>query len=131
NRSFRTTRRSKLQVYRRYDCQGIYNLYSGTLLEGRTCRPPRSCCFCGVSQEPSARLARELELNRGTVLDLRRTLQAKAIELQPDDPLPDQHTETGEMFQNAGKRYSRQGRIYRRRAYATVEVGRSCLHPPF
>lgn len=108
-RYFRTTRRSQLAVYRCYDCEGIYNLYSGTLFEGRHLPPSQVVLllrgFC--KGEPSATLARELSLNRGTVLDLRCKVQENATRLQPDDPLPDQHTETDEMFQNAGeKRYT-------------------------
>ena len=106
SRYFRTTRRSQLQVWRCYDCQGIYNLYSGTLLEGKHLRPPQVVLllrgFC--KGEPSATLARELALNRGTVLDLRREVQENAIALQPDDPLPEAHTEADEMQQRAGEK---------------------------
>lgn len=105
-RYFRTTRRSQLAVYRCYDCDGIYNLYSGTLFEGRHLPPSTVVLLLRgfLKGEPSATLARELDLNRGTVLDLRRTVQANAVDLQPDDPLPDPHTETDEMFQNAGEK---------------------------
>lgn len=108
-RPFRTTHRSRLQVWRCYDCLGLYNLYSGTLLEGKHLRPSQVVLLLRgfLKGEPSATLARELALNRGTVLDLRRKLQQNATHLQPDDPLEDAHTETDEMFQNAGeKRYA-------------------------
>jgi transposase-like protein len=106
SRCFRTTRRSQLQVWRCYDCDGIYNLYSGTLFEGKHLRPSQVVLllrgFC--KGEASAMLARELALNRGTVLDLRRKVHANAVLLQPEEPLPDDHTETDEMFQNAGEK---------------------------
>ena len=106
SRYFRTTRRSQLVVYRCYDCDGIYNLYSGTLFESRHLPPSKLVLLLRgfLKGEPSATLARDLGLNRGTVLDLRRSVQANAADLQPDDPLPDRHTETDEMFQNAGEK---------------------------
>ena len=39
---FRQTRRSELEVYRRKRCKGIYNLYSGTVFEGRHFRPEQT-----------------------------------------------------------------------------------------
>jgi hypothetical protein len=54
--------------------------------------------------ESSKELAAELGLNYGTVLKLRHEAQANAEKIQPDTPLPDQRTETDEMFQNAGEK---------------------------
>ena len=49
-------------------------------------------------------MARELGLARQTVQEIRKTIQANAERLQPEDPLPDEKTETDEMFQNAGEK---------------------------
>jgi hypothetical protein len=54
--------------------------------------------------EPSATLARELGLTRGTVHAIRKALQANAQALQPSAPLREHETETDEMFQNAGEK---------------------------
>ncbi len=50
------------------------------------------------------RLAEELGVSRSTVHELRKELQENARRLQPDTPLTDEHTETDEMFQNAGEK---------------------------
>jgi len=34
---------------------------------------------------------------------MRRAIQDRALAIQPDSPLPDEQTETDEMFQNAGE----------------------------
>ena len=58
----------------------------------------------GICKGESSRvLAAELKLNYVTVLTLRHGAQANAEKAQPDTPLSDQHTETDEMFQYAGK----------------------------
>lgn len=103
-RHFRTTRRSKLQVYRCRECQQIYNIYSGTIFEGRHLTPQQVVLLIrGVLKgESSATIAAELGLVRSTVHLIRKHLQANAQALQPNTPLDDEHTETDEMFQNAG-----------------------------
>jgi len=102
---FRLTRGSRLTVYR---CpgQGIYNLYSGTVFEGKHLRPAQAILLLrGVCKgEPTATIAREIGLVRQTVHDLRKAIEANAAMLQPQEPLPDRQTETDEMFQNAGER---------------------------
>jgi len=105
-RPFRQTKRSRLSVYRCRGCSGIYNLYSGTVFEGKHWRPAQAILLLrGVCKgEPTATIAREVGLTRQTVHDMRQALQANAEKLQPQDPLPDQRTETDEMFQNAGEK---------------------------
>ena len=103
---FRITRKSELKVYRCKDCQSIYNLYTGTVFQQRQLRPQQAVLLIrGVLKgEPSDVLARELELNDGTVLQLRRKLQDNARWLQSKDPLPDFEAESDELFQNAGEK---------------------------
>ena len=54
--------------------------------------------------ESSKILAAELELDDKTVLKLRLDIQANTEAERPEDPLPDEHSETDEMFQNAKKK---------------------------
>ena len=105
-RLFRETQTSRLSVYRCLRCEGIYNLYSGTVFEKKHLRPSQVVLLLrGVSKgEPSMTLARELGVSRATVHELRKELQENARRLQPEEPLVDEHTETDEMFQNAGEK---------------------------
>ena len=54
--------------------------------------------------ETTRELATELELNYKTVLTMRHKVQANADSEQPKTTLPDLHSETDEMFQNAGEK---------------------------
>ena len=105
-RFFRKTQTSRLTVYRCLQCEGIYNLYSGTLLEKKHLRPSQVVLLLrGASKGESAmRLTQELGVSRTTVHELRKELQENARRLQPEVPLTDEHVETDEMFQNAGKK---------------------------
>jgi hypothetical protein len=104
-RVFRTNKKSRLTVYRCV-CQGIYNLYSGTVFEGKHFRPAQAILLLrGVCKgEPTATIAREIGVARQTAHDMRKAIQANAKRMQPNDPLPDEQTETDEMFQNAGEK---------------------------
>lgn len=103
---FRRTVRSELDVYRCGRCKGIYNLYSGTVFEGRYFRPEQTVLFIReVCQgKPTAQLARELRISRTTATEVRHLLQANAEGAQPETPLDDLEVETDEMFQNAGEK---------------------------
>lgn len=106
-RFFRKTRTSRLSVYRCLRCEGIYNLYSGTLFEKKHLSPSQVVLLLrGVSRgESSMRLAEELGVvSRSTIHELRKELQQNARGLKPEAPLVDEHTETDEMFQNAGEK---------------------------
>ena len=86
---FRRTKRSELEVYRCKECQGIYNLYSGTVFEGRYFRPEQVVLFIrGVCQgKAPAQLARELHLSRTTATEVRHLLQENAERAQPQAEL--------------------------------------------
>jgi transposase-like protein len=105
-RSFRTNVGSGLPVYRCHQCDGIYQLYSGTLFEGSQLTPAQVVLLMrGFLQgQSSAQLSRELELAYKTVLKWRHRFQANAEALQPENALPDSHSESDEMFQNAGEK---------------------------
>lgn len=103
---FRTTRTSQLQVYRCRECKGIYNLYSGTVVEARHLRPAQVVLLVrGVLKgESAATLARELGMSRTTITELRHLLQANATRLQSETRLSDNVVESDELFQNAGEK---------------------------
>ncbi len=73
-RIFRRTRRSGLVVYRCRRCEQTYSLYSGTVFEHRQLTAMQVVLLVrGVCKgEPTATLARELGLTRGTVHDIRK-----------------------------------------------------------
>ncbi len=106
SRWFRKTKRSKLDVRRCKNCQGLYNLYSGTVFEGRNFRPEQTVLFIrGICQSQStAQLARELGISRTMATEVRHKIQANAARNQPQTPLDDLEVEVDEMFQNAGEK---------------------------
>jgi len=68
-RYFRVNRKSGLTVYRCGRCEGIYNLYSGTVFEGSQLTPMQTILLLrGVLKgQSSAQLAREIGLTEKTV----------------------------------------------------------------
>lgn len=105
-RFFRPNTGSGLPVYRCKACQGVYHLYSGTLFEGSHLTPTQVVLLLRgfVQGQSSAQLSRELNLAYKTVLKWRHRVQANAEYLQPETPLPDQASESDELFQNAGEK---------------------------
>jgi transposase-like protein len=105
-RNFRQTQCSELVVYRCKQCGQIYNLYSGTIFQQTHLTPMQVVLLMrGICKGESSKvLAAELKLNYVTVLNLRHAAQVNAEKALPDTPLPDQRTETDEMFQNAGEK---------------------------
>ena len=103
---FRRTQCSRLEVYRCRQCGKTYNLSNGTVFEHRQFSAPQVVMLLrGILQgQSSAHLARELEMSRTTILGIRRAIQHQAHEPQSQKPLADSHTETDEMFQNAGEK---------------------------
>ena len=86
---FRRTKRSDLDVYRCKACGGIYNLYSGTVFQGRQFTPEKTVLFLRevLQGKPTAKLARELKISRTTALEVRHLLQANAEAEQATAPL--------------------------------------------
>jgi len=78
------------------------------MFEQRQLRPQQAVPLIhGVLKgKPSDVLARELELNYVTVLQLRRKLQANAglLQSEEEEPVPDFEAESDELFQNAGEK---------------------------
>jgi len=108
-RYFRETESSQLVVYRCQNCQGIYNLYSGTVLQGKQLRPSQAVLLLrGVCQgQSSAQITREIGVARQTVMSIRRVIQSNAEKIQPTTALEDDPTETDELYQNAGEKSDR------------------------
>ena len=106
---FRRTRKRQLIVYRCKRCQGIYNLYSGTIFEARHLPPSEIVLLVrGVLQgQSAAQLARELGRSKVTITELRHLIQDQATLLQSETPLVDQVVEADELFQNAGEKRRR------------------------
>src|ERR1044071_2499796 len=84
-------RRSRIQgyydAYRCRACDGYYTLLSGTAFEGSRQRPATLVLLLrGISKgEPTARLARELQLSRQTVHTLRQRIQAHLNDSAPTE----------------------------------------------
>lgn len=106
SRRFRRTQTSELEVHRCKHCGTIYNLYTGTVFQGSQWTARQIVLLMrGICKgETTRELAAELELNYKTVLTMRHRIQANAELEQPTTPLPDSHSETDEMFQNAGEK---------------------------
>ena len=106
SRQFRRTQKSRLVVYRCYGCGSVYTLYTGTVFEHCAWTPMQAVLLMrGICKgETTRELAAELKLNYKTVLDIRHKVQANAESERPKTPLPDLHSETDEMFQNAGEK---------------------------
>ncbi len=84
-RIFQQTTTSHLITYRCLCCDGIYNLYSGTVFQQKRLTPAQAVLLLrGVCQgTPTAQLAREIGLSRPTVHSIRHAIQANAQALQP------------------------------------------------
>lgn len=121
-RKFRCTQTSKLEVYGCKQCGTMYDRYTETVFQSSQWTPmPVVLLLRGVWKgETTCELAAELELNYKTVLTKRRRVQANAQLEQPTTALPDSHSETDEMFQNAGEK-RRTARRSRRSAQKTSQ----------
>lgn len=105
-RHFGKTRSSQLQIYRCFSCDGVYNLYSGTVFQQTQFTVSQAVLLLrGICQGvSSSQLGRELGVSRQTVMSIRGVLQANAELMQPCSALSDAVVETDEMFQNAGEK---------------------------
>jgi len=104
-RSFRSTQRG-LPTYRCKPCQQAYNLYSGTLFANSLLPPAKVVLLWrGICKgESTVALAKELRLSRPSVHEWRQKIQHNGYAMRAQEALPDAHSETDEMFQNAGEK---------------------------
>ncbi|TAK33314.1 MAG: hypothetical protein EPO40_00570 [Myxococcaceae bacterium] len=98
--------RAPVMDYRCRECGKVFNLYTGTALQGVRHRPSRLVMilrgFCqGV---PTLHLANELRVSRRHLLDRRDHVQGLALEHFSPSPLEDPVVEADEMYQNAGEK---------------------------
>jgi transposase-like protein len=106
-RKFRVTKSSQVADYRCRRCDKTYNVYSGTVFEGRHLRAEQVVLLVRgiVKGEQAQILANEVGICRQTVQEIRQAMQANAQAIQPENPLEaDEQTETDEMYQNAGEK---------------------------
>ncbi len=106
-RRFRKRQASGVQDYRCRKCDRTYNVYSGTVFEGRRLKPSQVVLLVRgiVKGEQAQILANEVGVCRQTVQAIRAQMQANAQAIQPDNPLSDdESTETDELYQNAGEK---------------------------
>jgi transposase-like protein len=98
--------RSPVVAYRCKDCHRVFNLFTGTAWQGARRSPAEILLILrGFAQGvPTAQLARELEVSRSHLLELRHEVQARAAAAIPAAPLPDDVVEADEMYQNAGEK---------------------------
>src|SRR5262249_3220182 len=91
--------------YRCKGCGAVFNVFTGTALAGTRMKPSVLVLVLrGFAQGvTTARLARELGLNRPHLLALRHKLQAHALDGADRSPLPDGHVEGDEVYQTAGE----------------------------
>lgn len=94
--------------YRCKHCGRVFNAFTDTVLKGTSRSPAQILLILrGVTQgTPTAQLARELDVNRSRLLELRHKIQARAAaETQAKQPpLPDHEIEADEVYQNAGEK---------------------------
>jgi transposase-like protein len=98
--------RSPVLDYRCGPCGRVFNAYTGTVLARSQKQPGQVLLLLrGMAQGVStARLARELGLDRPKLLAWRHRLQALAERATPRGPLPAAVAEADELYQNAGEK---------------------------
>jgi len=113
--------------YRCRDCRRVFNIFTGTALQGTSRRPSELVLILrGVAQgTPTARLARELGCDRMKLLALRHRLQERATAGLDPAPLPDATVEADECYVNAGERRGAAPRPGRPAAAARQQAARA------
>ena len=98
--------RAPVLDYRCRACRRVFNAYTGTALGGSHKTPAQVLLILrGIAQGvPTARLARELGLDRPKLLAWRHRLQGLAERAQDHSPLPDRVAEADELYRNAGEK---------------------------
>jgi transposase-like protein len=105
----RLFRRQHFPAYRCRACDGYYTLVTGTVFEKTRQRPSTVVLLLrGVTKgEPTARLSRELNLDRKRLGAIRQQLQNNLYETLPADVLEGTEFEADELYQNAGEKRSK------------------------
>ena len=93
-------------AYRCRVCDGYYTMLSGTVF-AKTRQPPSTLILLlrGIAKgEPTARLSRELHIERKHLIDLRHRIQANLFDTLPTDLMEGTTFEADELYQNAGEK---------------------------
>jgi transposase-like protein len=92
--------------YRCKGCHRVFNMYTNTPWQGTHLSPAQILLILrGIAQGvPSAKLAREVGISRQHMLRLRHEIQGRTLAAADRTPLPDDHTEADELYQNAGEK---------------------------
>ena len=115
--------------YRCKGCRRIFNMFTDTTWHGTRLDPTQILMILrGIAQGvPTAKLAREVGVSRQHLLRLRHAIQARALAAADRSPLPDDHAEADETYQNAGEKRGPAPRP-RRPAAAPGEPGQGPRH---
>jgi transposase-like protein len=93
-------------AYRCRQCDGYYTLLTGSVF-AKTRQKPSTLVLLlrGISKgESTARLSRELHIERKHLIDLRQRIQANLFDTLPTDLMEGSHFEADELYQNAGEK---------------------------
>ena len=98
--------RAPIAHYRCKSCGRCFNLFTGTVLQGTKYNVVQIVQLLrGIAQGvPTARLAREMGVDRKWLLVRRHQLQDLLAQARPQSPLPDHTVEADELYQNAGEK---------------------------
>lgn len=104
----RLFRHQTIPAHRCRACDGYYTVVTGTVFEKTRQRPSTIVLLLrGVAKgEPTARLSRELNLDRKRLGAIRQQLQNNLYETLPTDVLVGTAFEADELYQNAGEKKS-------------------------
>jgi len=108
-------RHEHFPTYRCRDCQRTYTLLTGTVFEKTRQRPATIVLLLrGIAKgESTARLARELNLDRKRVGELRQQIQTNLYDTLPAEVMTGTAFEADELYQNAGEKKYARSRPYR------------------
>ena len=92
--------------YRCKGCRRVFNMFTDTPWQGTHLSPAQILLILrGIAQGvPTAKLAREVGISRQHLLGLRHEIQGRALADADRTPLPDDHTEADELYQNGGEK---------------------------
>jgi transposase-like protein len=93
-------------AYRCKECDRFYTVLTGTSFAKTRQTPAKLVLILrGIAKgEPTARLARELDLSRRQMHTLRQRVQSNVYESLPTTPMRDRVVEADELYQNAGEK---------------------------
>ena len=93
-------------TYRCRDCQRTYSILTGTLFEKTRQRPATIVLLLrGIAKgESTARLSRELAIDRKRLGELRKQIQANLYDTLPADVITATAFEADQLYQNAGEK---------------------------